>query len=378
MKIVQFMPYFPPHKWGLETVWEEIGKFWAAKNLWESYIVTFDVWQDISNEENIIFHNWKGIWYSRKWYNVYLISSFDLIHNFPFPKFWEKNFWVVLSIVKSLKVDIVTTNTRFFLSSLLGWFFAKFNKIKWIHIEYWSDYVKLSNKWLSFIAYLYDKILWISIFKFSDKILAISWASKKFINDNFTNKEVDVFYRWIDLPKINVEKKWNIRILFIWRLVALKWVDLLIKAYSKLSNNIELDIIWDWNENQSLINLANDLWLNNKVNFLWYRDKDFIINYLSKNNTILVNPSYQEWMPTTVIEWLFYKNIVVASNVWWTQEISKEDDLLLFEKGNIEQLINKLNIAILNHDKLIWKSKNHINNTFNRDNIILKLYNNIK
>jgi hypothetical protein len=38
---------------------------------------------------------------------------------------------------------IIQTHTRFFLSSFIGWLFAKYHKLKWIHIEHWSDYVKL-------------------------------------------------------------------------------------------------------------------------------------------------------------------------------------------------------------------------------------------
>jgi hypothetical protein len=52
------------------------------------------------------------------------LASFDLISNFPFLKFWKKEFWEVLKVVKDFILDsdnktIVQTHTRFFLSSLL-------------------------------------------------------------------------------------------------------------------------------------------------------------------------------------------------------------------------------------------------------------------
>ena len=80
-------------------------------------------------------------------------------------------------------------------------------------------------------------------------------------------------------------------------------------------------------------------------------------------------------MPTTVIEGLFYKNVVVASDVWWTNEISTENDLILFTKWNVSDLTKKLKYAIINYHELSWKSKVHINKNFNRNNIILDLRN---
>jgi len=89
VNIIQFMPYFPPHSGGLETVWEEIGKYWVKNELGEFINVVFDVWQVEKNN------------YVRNWYKVILIPSFDLISNFPVPKFWKKEFWSILSNLKS-------------------------------------------------------------------------------------------------------------------------------------------------------------------------------------------------------------------------------------------------------------------------------------
>lgn len=78
INIIQFMPYFPPHKGWVETVWEEIADYWVKKWYGEFINVTFDVWQIEVND------------YINKWYKVFLLPSFDIIPNFPFPKFWKK------------------------------------------------------------------------------------------------------------------------------------------------------------------------------------------------------------------------------------------------------------------------------------------------
>ncbi len=175
----QFLPYFPPHKWGLETVAEEFSSFYVSKWYWEVVNVVFSVWQEtppvfsklpphsrgIEGEVLIKNNSWKIIWYVKNWYKVYLLPAFDIIPNFPVPKFWKREFWEILKNINtslnsnlnntSLAIPlnlrewnkdekiIIQTHTRFFLSSFIGWLFAKYHKLKWIHIEHWSDYVKL-------------------------------------------------------------------------------------------------------------------------------------------------------------------------------------------------------------------------------------------
>jgi hypothetical protein len=34
VNIIQFLPYFPPHKWWLETIAEELSFFYLSKNYW--------------------------------------------------------------------------------------------------------------------------------------------------------------------------------------------------------------------------------------------------------------------------------------------------------------------------------------------------------
>lgn len=367
INIIQFMPYFPPHKWWVETVWEEISDYWIKKQLWEVINVVFDVWQ----VENIN--------YSQKWYKVFLLPSFDIIPNFPFPKFWKKNFWKVFlelnNFVKTSNEVRVISHTRFFISSLIAGLFSKINKLKWIHIEHGSDYVKLSSKLKSKISYIYDKIIWKWILKNSDKLLAISQACKNFINNEFVKKDVEVFYRWICLNiNENFNKDWDIKIVFVWRLVYLKWIFDLIESYKKLNTNIELIIIWDWEDRTNL--KEKSAWFD--IKFIWYKSREFIINFLTLNNCILVNPSYSEWLPTTIIEWLLTKNLVIATNVWGTWEISNLQDLILYNPWDIISLTNNLKYALNNYENLVGISFNNVSKKFSMDDNILTLYNLIK
>ncbi|MDD5770328.1 MAG: hypothetical protein PHE25_05130 [Candidatus Gracilibacteria bacterium] len=118
INIIQFLPYFPPHKGGVETVGEEFSRFYTKNNYGEVINVVFSVGQ-----EDGVFK------YEKNGYTVYLLPAFDLIANFPFSKFWKKEFWKILTspltpLLQGERYNresiIIQTHTRFFLSSLIG------------------------------------------------------------------------------------------------------------------------------------------------------------------------------------------------------------------------------------------------------------------
>lgn len=374
INIIQFLPYFPPHKWWLETVAEELSSFYVAKWYWEVINIVFSVGQEDWVKE-----------YEKNGYKVYVIPAFDIIPNFPVPRFWKREFWQILrefglkkKIDQSQGQIIIQTHTRFFLSSFLWGLFAKYHKLKWIHIEHWSDYVKLGSKFKSKISYIYDKIIWAWIFKKADSVVAISEWVKEFIQKEFVNREVDVIYNWINF--LTLEKQENkdfIKIWFVWRLVKLKWVDLLLKSFSNLSKkyeNIILEIVWDWDERENLEKYVLFLWLQNKVNFLWLQDREYIKLFLVKTD-ILVNPSFQEWLPTTVLEWLLSSCVVVATDVGWTKEISNLDDLMIVNPWDLDSLEKWLEKAILSYKNFFWRSRDLVLDKFDWSKNIEKYFN---
>ena len=82
MKVVQFLPYFPPHTWWVETVAEEFSKYFVSENCWEVLNVVFSVWQEEWVKE-----------YEKDWYKVLVMPAFDIIPNYPVAKFWTKDYW---------------------------------------------------------------------------------------------------------------------------------------------------------------------------------------------------------------------------------------------------------------------------------------------
>jgi len=93
-------------------------------------------------------------------------------------------------------------------------------------------------------------------------------------------------------------------------------------------------IVWEGNQEKNLKNLTQTLWLEDRIVFVWADDRT---NWLHRFD-IFVNPSYQEWLPTTVVEALMAGCVVVATDVGGTREISDGEDLLLIQSGDSKKL----------------------------------------
>ena len=216
--------------------------------------------------------------------------------------------------------------------------------------------------------------LW--IFRQCDTIVTISQSHRAFIK-KFTTKEPIIIYNPIDyIPKART-KNTIPHIGFIWRLVSLKGVDILIKALKQIENNKwTCTIVWEGNQEDNLKNLVQSLWLDDRIHFFWADDR---VNRLHRFD-IFVNPSYQEWLPTTVVEALISGCVVVATDVGGTREILNSKDLILVKKWNGESLSCWINDALLNYKHYDSKSCNVVKENFNVDKNIKRyfsLYRNI-
>lgn len=388
--VIKFVPYFPPHKWWLESHVQERSQRWVKKWYGNVINVTTPMWQNLTKEHDKIYYKDEIIWYKKDWYTVIILDAFDLIPVFPFPKFWTKKFWIVLSYLKSqIKSNwkehtIVNTHTRFFITSLVWWLFAKYNWVKRIHIEHGVDFVKLASKLKSFVAYIYDQTIGRYIFRCSTVVIWISAWCQRFAH-KFTKKEIPVIHRGMDFSQIIKSAWWKkehpkseIIIGFVGRIVKLKWLDLLVQAFNNLQakyKNLKLEIVWDWDETERLKDMIKSLWLQNKISFLWFKERDFVANNFLPHVDIVVNPSYQEWLPTSVLEWLLSKCVIVATDVGGTPEISDKSDLILVKKWDINSLQKWLEYAINNYKTLTWLSYDYVKSHFDWNSSIQQYHN---
>lgn len=328
-KILQIIPYsYHIHRWWLEKIAQTISD-WLNKDAGYSCM---NISSNIANtnRETTNLHR-----------DTRFIPSFELIYNFPVPKFWTKEWWKIFKKIKEYNPDIIQTHTRFFLQSFLGWLVAKRLWCKRIHIEHWSWFVSGYSRYIRFVARCFDWTVWWWIFRQCDTVVTISQMHKKFI-EKFTSKDPIVIYNPVDyIPKARTKNKVP-HIGFIWRLVSLKWVDVLIKALKQLENKNRIcSIVGEWDQEYYLKQLTDKLWLSDRIHFVWSDDR---ANRLHKFD-IFVNPSHQEWLPTTVVEALIAGCVVVATNVGGTKEISSNENLLLYKANNTKELEVKITEA---------------------------------
>ena len=348
-RVIHFLPYYPPHIGGVEMYAKE----WAEnyiKEDWKVCIVTFSGWQEAWSriEEDV---------------EVIVLPAFDVVHSFPFPMFWYPSFWRWLRLARNWNADIVHTHTRFFLSSLLWGVFAKCIHKPWIHIEHGSWLVVSSRKLISTLSRWYDYTFGRLVLYSCDSVVAISKACKEFTLELAHVKKISVIYRGITPVVSHVERnKQSILIGFVGRLVDLKWVDILIQAFASIQNNplfsplsLKLQIIGDGPERKKLEKLTQTLKIQEHVEFLGLQSSEKIREYFLPSFHIFVNPSFQEWLPTTVMEALCAWCNVIATDVWGTRELLDFSYFSLIPSWDISALQNAM-IEILRLDQGEMKS----------------------
>jgi len=142
MKILTFCPYYKPHSGGLENFAEELNSHLIVNSRVDSITVAA---YNIPKSPSI--ENCGGV-------NIVRLPAFEIVQNFPFPKFWSKEYRQIMARLHAEKFNIVISHTRFFVSSLLAMSFAKHQHLSWIHIEHGSDFVQSVGGLVKPFAYL--------------------------------------------------------------------------------------------------------------------------------------------------------------------------------------------------------------------------------
>lgn len=372
MKILIFCPYYPPHIGGLETHADEFNKYLSRRGI---DIVVFAPRLPKNAPEREIRYggvhphtNFNNALQAEKQrpagidvgVKIIRFPAFEIIHNYPLPKFWTKKYRQLKREIKQENFDIVISRTRFFFTSLMAMFFARAKKIKWLHIEHGSDFVKSGGKLSMLVAKIYDFTFGKLVLKKADKVVANSKASAAFCKKLAENIDCEVIYRGVEVEKIlaapadtELKKKYagKIIITFLGRLFDGKGVADLISALAGIKNeNYVCFIIGDGPERKNLETLAKKSGLKEKIVFFGFKNFEEYIKIL-KISDIFVNPSYTEGLPTTVAEAALCKNTIVATDVGGTPEIitGKKSGFLIKPK-DIESLKEKLDLLIEDED----------------------------
>ncbi len=322
INILVCSPYYPPHVGGLEGHAEEFA-IQATQHGHSVTIWTANIPKQASYDE--VQHGVRVIRY----------DASEFLGGFPVPALWKRSFWKQYALIKKEHYDLVISRTRFFLSSVLARAFAMRHHLPHIHIEHGSDYVHLHSSVATACAYLYDKTFGIYVLKKSDAVVANSQATKRFVQE-FTNGSVvpTVIYRGVNkehilsqAPNILERDKAQGKVIlcYIGRLIDGKGVHHLIDALQseKIRESVVCWIIGDGAQRKTLEGLVVKYDLTDRVTFFGNKDRNEAIGLL-KASDIVINPSYTEGLPTSLIEAALCRKAIIATRVGGTSEIIQD------------------------------------------------------
>lgn len=255
---------------------------------------------------------------------------FEPVQNCSVPKFWQRNFWKIWKKISRKNTKIIISHIRFSPTTWFVFLIAKAKKIPYLHIEHGTGFLIHRNFWIRNIAKIFDLTIGKIILRRADWVVCVSEAGKNWVQ-NFSNRaeKISVIYRGFSV--LQTEKIQNpiSKIGFVGRLVSLKNLTILFQALKNLEKYPwTLEIVGEWEMQWEWENFVKNLWIHHRVKFLGNKNHEWLLQNFYPKIDIFVNPSLQEWLPTTVIEAMLSGVTVLASDVGGTREIP---NISLFE-----------------------------------------------
>ncbi len=185
---------------------------------------------------------------------------------------------------------------------------------------------------------------------------ALSWADaitviSKEAYDYYTNLGYKVFQipNAIDILSFssNADRIYQNQVIFAGRLSREKGVDLLIEIAQKLSNEIDLIILGSGPEEKKIQDLTK---IQKNIHFLGYQNKEKTIS-LIRGSDILIQPSLNEGISSTIIEAMVCKVPVIATNVGGNKELINDQTGLLVDSNSSTQFLDKIQYVLSNKSK---------------------------
>ncbi len=369
IKLIIFPGYYIPHIGGLETHVDEFTKYLSK---YKNYKITIFAPKipKYAKEKEI---RWDKV-------NIIRYPAFELISNYPIPKFWSVKFWKTWKNIKKEKFDIVMTRTRFFSNTFLGYILAKWklDKTKLIHVEHGSSFIQLDSKIKNFLAKYYDLIIGKLIFKKADKIIVISKAVKKFVKKFVKNKKTHLIYRGIDFKyidkitpnkEINEKYKNKIKLLFAGRLYKWKGVENSISAIKNLPENISKKIVFliiGYGEDEKRLKKLANKELNKTIFFLGKKKFKETISIMKSCDYYLHSSYPGGGLSNSLLQAIYCGCTPIATEHEGANEIIKNTSSIKKYGDHIKNILKSNKKYKINLKKFSWK------NTIKKYKVILE------
>lgn len=341
-----FSPFFPPHVGGLEGYARDLDDELIRLGLVDSITVFTP---RIPREGLAVEELAPG-------HRVVRHPAFELIPNYPCASLWRPAFWSAARVaLRPRQYDVVVCHTRFFLSSVAALLYSRVVGIPLIHIEHGSDYVQLSSSLHSRAARAYDMTLGRLVLRHAQAVVAVSQAAADFVRA-LAGREAQVIYRGVDHDRYDrVEPSARLSgiaagrpiVTFVGRLIDGKGVADLIEAFARLTGvEALLCIVGDGPRRGELEALARERGLVDRCVFLGFQEEADALAMI-RASEVVVNPSYTEGLPTSVLEAALLGRAILASDVGGTPEVvSDRESALLVAPRDIDALSGALDTLL--------------------------------
>ncbi|PIT98243.1 MAG: hypothetical protein COT71_01725 [Candidatus Andersenbacteria bacterium CG10_big_fil_rev_8_21_14_0_10_54_11] len=332
LHLLAICPYYPPHTGGLERYAEELHEHLSRRGH-RITVLTTDIppaaAPPVTTPPAVTVHR---------------LPARELIYNYPWPRLTPSSRRIFRAVLTA-RYDAVMSTTRFFVTSPAAGMLARKRRIPWLHIEHGSDYVTSSNPAIRLAARVYDETVGRQVLRHAGAIIAPSQSAADFVR-RLTGRTVPIVYRglpldWLETitPAPRPTPPGICHLVYAGRFITGKGLPDLLQAVSRLpSQSLHLTLAGSGNQEASLKRRVTDLNLEKSVTFTGSLSPAASIA-LVKSADIVVNPSYNEGLPTLVLEAAACGRAVIATAVGGTPEIVTDgSSAVLVPAGNINQL----------------------------------------
>ncbi len=300
-----------------------------------------------------------------------------LNNSFPIPQPTMRTFQIIRKIL-SESYDFISTQTRFFPTSWLGFCIGKIKHVPIVHTERGATHSVISFRLVAWIATFIDHTFGWIIARFSKKTIGVSEASCDFLKHIGATQPTKI-YNGVDIDfwrsnRSELGLQHQITLTFVGRLIYAKGVQDLFHAAANVkqlgSENIKINIIGDGPYRSHLELCSEKLGLKNNVTFLGEMSQPQIRDLLWQTD-IFVNPSHSEGLPRSVMEAAAAGLAIVATDTGGTREVVPGG--VLVPPADIQKLTEEL--ALLVNDKprqvaLGKKNEMFIQTSFSWDKVL--------
>lgn len=265
------------------------------------------------------------------------LSSWKLLNGqYPVPKLSGTLYRLLFR-----DADVVSTQTRFFVTSFIGMVTARLQGAPLVHTERGAMHSVVQNKLVDRVSRAYDHIIGASISRDSDACVGVSEETCGFLRHLGGVIPVriplgvhEMFFDYVRKPGHSK------RIVYVGRLIHAKGVQDLLTAFKQVKSRMpdaSLVIIGDGDYRSVLEKIAGQ-----DVRFTGSLSQDSVAAELASAD-VFVHPSYSEGMPSAVAEASAVGLPVIASDVGGTRELV-EDGITgyLVKHGNTQAIADRI------------------------------------